>query len=307
MNKKVLITGGAGFIGSHIADRLIDEGYAVSVLDNLSTGNLDNVNNKARFYEGDIRNDAQSVLETECPDYVIHNAGQINVRTSIENPLYDASINVLGSLSLFEACKKSKVKRLIFASSGGTVYGASHLQPLRENSELAPINPYGVAKLTVEKYLHYYSSKRGLDYIALRYGNVYGPRQNPKGEAGVISVFIDDILSGRAPSIWGDGKQTRDFIYVDDVVEANLRALNYEGEEHVFNIGSGKEASVNDIFRILKKLSSCGNPVFNDKYKEAIPRICLDTSLALRELDWRTRIPLEEGIGRTFEWFQSKL
>ena len=240
MTEKVLVTGGVGFIGSHIVDKLVQEGFDVVVVDNLSTGDVQNVNSLARFYHADINN-ASFIFKKEQPDYVAHHAAQINVRSSIDDPVNDAEQNIMKSLRLIELCRKFKTKKFVFASSGGTVYGNPDSLPAKEDAELKPLSPYGIAKATVERYLEFYFRNFGFEYIALRYANVYGPRQNPKGEAGVISVFINQMLNGQRPCIWGDGAQTRDFVYVDDVAEANLAAIRYTGQFRRFNIGYGEE------------------------------------------------------------------
>lgn len=306
MLEKILITGGAGFIGSHIADLLISKDYDVAIIDNLSTGKKENMPSGARLYVGDIRTDSERIIEKEKPTYVIHHAAQINVRSSIENPLNDAENNILGSISLFEACRKFKVKKIIFASSGGTVYGNPKKIPVKENTVLQPLSPYAIAKVAIENYLEFYKQNYNLDYTALRYGNVYGPRQNPQGEAGVISVFINNILKEKPLCVWGDGKQTRDFIYVEDIARANLYALTYNGAHNVFNIGTGKETSIKKIIKILQNKINPLKLSYNLDYKETIPRICLDSELAKHELDWTAKTKLEEGIKKTFKWFREQ-
>ncbi|MEA2036259.1 MAG: NAD-dependent epimerase/dehydratase family protein [Nanoarchaeota archaeon] len=303
---KIMVTGGAGFIGSHVVDRLVNEGHDVSVLDDLSTGLAVNINKGAKLYEGDVKRQAGIILKIVRPDFLIHHAAQIDVRSSVEDPLNDARQNIIGSLSLIEACREYGIHKIVFASSGGTVYGNSDDLPIKESAELKPENPYGIAKATIEKYLQFYFEKYGIDYVALRYSNVYGPRQNPKGEAGVISVFIDQMLKEETPCIWGDGNQTRDFVYVEDVVNANLAALRYSGNNHIFNIGSQQETSVNEVFDILRPTLDSKEPSYNPEYKEPISRIYLDSSLALQELNWKPKIGLDEGIKRTVEWFKGE-
>lgn len=304
MLEKVLITGGAGFIGSHVADKLILY-YDVSILDNLSTGSFNNINRRAKFYRGDVLTDSEAVFKKEKPDYLVHHAAQINVRSSINDPINDAKNNIIGSLKLFEACRKFGIKKVIFASSGGTIYGNARI-PAKEQTLLKPLSPYGIAKATIENYLEFYFKNFGIESVSLRYSNVYGPRQNPGGEAGVIAVFIEKMLRKETPYIWGDGKQTRDFVYVEDVAEANLSALKYKGFSHFFNIGSEKETSINEIFNILKEIFDSENPTYNLDYKEEIPRVLLDCSAAKGELGWKNKTDLIEGIKKTAEWFKKR-
>ncbi|MCL5073834.1 MAG: NAD-dependent epimerase/dehydratase family protein, partial [Actinobacteria bacterium] len=256
---KVLITGGAGFIGSNVADRLIGEKYEVVIVDNLTTGKIENLNEKVKFYEYDIREKGLiDIFEKEKPDYVIHNAAQLSVRISVEEPLFDAEVNVLGGLNVFNCSKETAVKKVIFASSGGTVYGEQEYFPADENHPLSPISPYGVAKLTSEKYLNYFYKSFGMQYLALRYANIYGPRQDPLGEAGVVAIFSKKMIEGENPIINGDGNQTRDYVFIDDAVEASIRAIqsNYTG---CINIGTAQETTVNKLFQILKKISKNNN------------------------------------------------
>jgi UDP-glucose 4-epimerase len=295
-NRKVLVTGGAGFIGSHIVDLLIKKEYEVSILDNFSSGCLKNVNPSALIYCRDLNENLEDIFEKEKPEIIIHHASQINVRKSIENPSYDARQNIMGSLNLFEYCKKYPVKKVIFASSGGTVYGNPESIPVREDAKLRPMSPYGIAKATIEEYLRFYRNTQAFDSIILRYANVYGPRQSSEGEAGVISVFLDKKAKNQELCIWGDGKQTRDFVYVQDVAIANLRAIEYTGNNRIFNIGTGLETSINDIAKIISE-----KVTHKLDYKEDIPQICLDNILAQLYLKWKPLICLREGIGKTAE------
>lgn len=312
MLEKILVTGGAGFIGSHITDLLIEKGCKVAVLDNLSTGIKENVNKNARLCEADLRDykQVEKIIRETKPEAIIHHAAQINVRNSIKDPRQDNQINALGSLNLIEAALKHDVKKIIFASSGGTVYGNVRGEelPITEDAPLRPKSPYGINKALIEMHLESYARREEgkFKHVCLRYSNVYGPRQNPEGEAGVISVFIDKITRGEQPCIWGDGTQTRDFVYVGDIALANLAALEYGGNFTEFNIGSGKETSVNDIYKALKSELSdfhAQKPAYNPEYKEAIPRIYLNCSRARRELGWKTQMPLKTGIKNTIEWF----
>jgi len=297
-NKKVLITGGAGFLGSHIADRLIELNYEVAIIDNLSTGKIKNINPKAIFYKADIRSSVLFfIFKKEQPDYVIHNAGQISVIKSFDDPIYDADINILGGLNILRVCKKFDIKKFIFASSGGTVYGNPKGFPTSENHSTEPTCPYGLSKLTFERYLKI----SGLNYTILRYGNVYGPRQDPYGEVGVIAIFINKFLNNQQPIIFGDGYNTRDYVYVSDIVEANIKALqsDYTG---CVNIGTGIETSVNDLINLLPI------PIIpkHEPPKKEQARSCLDYSLAKEVLGCQPTIDISEGIKLTYEWFKEK-
>jgi len=262
---KILVTGGAGFIGSHIVDRLVKESHKVVIIDNLSTGRKENLNPKAKFYKLDIQNPGVAeVFKKEKPEIVFHLAAQIDVRKSVEDPLEDAKTNILGSLNIIQnfinvnsrklVSNSHKFVKFIFASTGGAIYGDADIVPTPETYPEFPLSPYGICKLSVEKYLNYYWKVFGLPYVALRYANVYGPRQNSKGEAGVIAIFLDKMLSGEKPVINGNGRQTRDFVFVKDVVEANILAMK-KNKVGVYNIGTSKETDINTIFRKLKMLT----------------------------------------------------
>ena len=304
--EKVLITGGAGFIGSNIADRLIELGHEVIVLDNLETGKRENINKGAKFYEFDIRNKALiDIFNKEKPTIVIHNAAQLSVRISVENPVYDADVNVVGGVNVFNCSMLSKVKKIIFASSGGTVYGEQEYFPADESHPLRPISPYGVAKLASENYLYYFHKEYGLKFIALRYANIYGPRQDPFGEAGVVAIFSSKIIAEDQPIINGDGNQTRDYVFVKDAVEANIKAIESDYIGYI-NIGTSKETSVNELFYILKDIS--GKKYIKEIHGPAKPgeqlRSVLDFGLASKILDWKPSVSIEEGLRRTYEWFK---
>lgn len=304
-SKKVLVTGGAGFIGSHLVDRLIKEGYEVCVIDNLSTGKKENLNPKAKFYELDILNpEISGVFRKEKPEVIFHYAAQINVRKSVENPIEDAKINVLGSLNILEGCREYKVKKIIFASTGGAVYGQTDIIPTPETHSEFPLSPYGICKLTVEKYLNYYCKSFGLSFISLRLANIYGPRQDSKGETGVIAILCDKMLSKKQPVINGDGGQARDFVFVEDVIEANILAMK-QNKTGIFNIGTAKETDINTIFRKLKKISQaeCQEKYGPSKIGEQ-KRSCLDYTKAKKELNWQPKYSLEEGLKKTLEWFR---
>jgi len=251
---KILVTGGAGFIASHITDAYINAGHEVHILDNLSTGLEINLNPKAKFINLDINSpEIRELFKAEKYDFISHHAAQMNVRVSVGDPIFDATTNILGSLNLFEAAKDTGVKKITFASSGGTIYGEQDYFPADEEHPTRPCSPYGIAKLSVEKYLFYYKEVYGLDYVSFRYGNVYGRRQNPHGEAGVVAIFINKMLAGEQPVINGDGLITRDYVYIDDVVRANVLALNDE-VSGIYNITNAVETNVNTIFRGIKDL-----------------------------------------------------
>ncbi|MCS7109784.1 MAG: NAD-dependent epimerase/dehydratase family protein, partial [Candidatus Micrarchaeota archaeon] len=299
----------AGFIGSHLVDSLIFDND-VCIVDNLSTGRLANVNKNAKFYKIDLTDFSglNSIFQKERPEIVFHLAAQINVRTSIKDPILDAKSNIIGSINLLECCRKYNVKRIIYSSSGGAVYGDPKQLPVPETHEIRPLSHYGASKFAVESYLSSYHAIYGLDYITLRYANVYGPRQDASGEAGVIAIFISNILNGKAIVIFGDGEQTRDFVFVKDVVNANLLAMNYKGSCRVFNIGTGIPTSVNklkdEIGRILNK-------EIEVKYAAAIngevKHTYLDINLAKRELKFHPKTFLSEGIKETAQWMENYL
>ncbi|MCX6695272.1 MAG: NAD-dependent epimerase/dehydratase family protein, partial [Candidatus Altiarchaeota archaeon] len=274
---KVLVTGGAGFIGSNVVDLLIGKKYDVVVLDNLSTGKRENVNPKAKFIEMDIGDEKlDSVFRNEKPEYVVHHAAQIDVRKSIADPVFDSKVNIIGSINLLECCRRHGVKKIVYASSGGAVYGEPKYLPAGEDHPIQPLCPYGASKYVVEKYVELYGMNYGIDYTILRYANVYGPRQDPLGEAGVVAIFTGRFMEGKTPVIFGDGEQTRDFVYVKDVALANLMALEKKTNEKVFNIGSGVETSVNKIAQELKKLTNSKvNPTHSQDVKGEVRRISL--------------------------------
>jgi len=303
---KILITGGAGFIASHIVDAYINAGHNVAIVDNLSTGFERNVNPKATFFNIDIRSEElQSVFAEFRPDVVNHHAAQMDVRKSVANPTFDAEINILGGINLLECCKEYSVKKFIFASTGGAIYGEQDYFPADEQHPQRPLSPYGIAKLTTEKYLFYYKEVFGLNYTALRYANVYGPRQSTMGEAGVVAIFASKMLNGEQPIINGDGMQTRDYVFVEDVVQANLLALN-DNVSTEYNIGTGIETNVNELFHTIRKLC---NSNATEKHGEAKAgeqkRSVLSTIKISSALGWKQKVNLEEGLKRTVEYFRS--
>jgi len=304
---KILVTGGAGFIGSNLVDALIEQGHQVSIVDNFSTGQKENLNPKAEFYELDIQDKKLTeVFEAEKPEVVFHLAAQIDVRKSVADPVQDAKANILGSLNLLENCKNFKIKKFIFSSTGGAIYGDSDLIPTPENAPQMPISPYGIAKLSIEKYLHYYQVVHSLNYTILRYANVYGPRQNTQGEAGVVAIFCNKILSNQAPVINGDGLQTRDYVYVADVVAANLLALNSNKVE-TYNVGTSLENDVNKIAKLIKENIDTKIEFTHGSAKAGEQqRSCLDYSKIKNDLGWLPQTMLSSGIAATVDWFKSQ-
>lgn len=302
---KVLVTGGAGFIGSHIVDRCLAEGHEVVVVDDLSSGQERWVNPAARFYKVDIRDpQLESVLERERPEVISHQAARANVRESLEQPLLYADVNVLGSLNLLEAARKTGVRKIVYASTGGAVYGEPRFFPVTEDHPVDPLDPYGASKHHVEHYLYLYKANYGLDYTTLRYPNVYGPRQNPFGEAGVVAIFANKLLSGEPPVINGTGEQSRDFVFVGDVAAANVLAFHRASGE-ILNIGSGVSVSINEIYGLLAELTGVTVPPARVGAKLGeVSRTCLDASRARRELDWAPAVPLAAGLAETVSHFR---
>lgn len=301
---KILVTGGCGFIGSHIVDAYIKMGHSVSIIDNLSTGDIKNLNPKAKFFEEDICNKKiEEIFKTEKFDIINHHAAQINVRISVEDPLFDAAVNIMGSLNLLVLASKYQIKRFIFASSGGTVYGEPDQFPTDEDSPINPFSPYGIAKATFERYLSLFSKLHKLDCFIFRYSNVYGPRQISKSEAGVISIFIEQILNNKKCIIFGNGKQVRDYVFISDVVKANVEALNCA--PNILNIGTGVETSVNDLINILSEIRKEKVAFKHDAPRPGeVFRNVLDISKAASVIQWKPEINLKQGIRLTFEYFK---
>ncbi|MDH4269374.1 MAG: NAD-dependent epimerase/dehydratase family protein [Dehalococcoidia bacterium] len=302
---KVLVTGGAGFIGSHLVDALIKQGCQAVVVDNLSTGRSENVNPAAAFYQVDIGSpELETIFEREKPEIVGHQAAQTVIQKSMEDPVFDARQNILGSLNLISQCLRSGVKRVVYASSAG-VYGEPRHRPVDESHPVVPVSYYGISKHTVEHYLHLSHLQNSLSYAVLRYSNVYGPRQSPKGEAGVVAIFTCQMLQGERPTMFGKGDKTRDYVYVADVVTANLLAME-KSISGVFNIGTGVETSDQEMFDLLAELTGYkGNPHYAPVRKGEIYRICLDSGKAQKEIGWQPRFALREGLAETVNYYRS--
>jgi UDP-glucose 4-epimerase len=304
---KALVTGGAGFIGSHVVDALLAAGWDVCVVDDLSRGQRAQVAAAARLHVVDVRSAAlHDVVGSEKPEVVLHQAAQIDVRRSISEPLLDTEINVVGTVNLLQACVAAGVRRVVFASSGGAIYGDTSVIPTPETHPALPASLYGAAKLCGEAYGGVYASLYGLEFCALRYANVYGPRQDPHGEAGVVAIFARKLLGGEAPVINGDGTQTRDYVYVGDVVAANVAAATADASAlGAYNIATGRETDVNQLFAMLR--GACGVSV-EAAHGAGKPgeqrRSCLDASLAAARLGWRPQVSLEDGLRRTVDFFR---
>lgn len=304
---KILVTGGAGFIGSNIVDAYLAAGHEVFVLDDLSSGFVENLSPKANFFQMDVRDPKiEKIFEEHRFDVVNHLAAQMDVRKSVADPVFDATVNVVGTLNVMENCLKYGVGKVIFSSTGGAIYGEQDYFPADEKHPTRPLSPYGIAKLAVEKYLFYYNAVHGIRYVVLRYANVFGPRQNPHGEAGVVAIFTSKLLKGEEPVINGDGKQTRDYTFVGDVVRANVLALDYDKSD-IFNIGTGKETDVNVLFR---KLRDAVGSKAEEKHGPAKAgeqlRSVIDYSKARKTLGWEPKVGLDEGIDLTVKFFRQK-
>jgi UDP-glucose 4-epimerase len=309
---KILVTGGAGFIASHIAEAYLAAGNEVVIIDNLSTGNRKNIPTKAKFIEMDITSPKiNEIFAAEKFDIVNHHAAQMNVRFSVEDPIFDAKTNILGGLNLYEAARKNGVKKIILASTGGAIYGDQELIPTPENVFLEPCSPYGIAKLANEKYLAFYKETYGLDFVCLRYANIYGPRQNAKGEAGVVAIFITKMLNynnlqnNEQPIINGDGFYTRDYVFVEDVVKANLIALKSE-VSGIFNVGTEIETTTNEIFQNIKKLTNSNVAEIHGEAKKGEQRkSCISYKKFLETHNWKPETKLIDGLSKTIEYFKN--
>jgi UDP-glucose 4-epimerase len=301
---RILVTGGAGFIGSHVVDRFVERGHEVAVLDDLSTGFRTLLNPAARFFEADLTDgDAVERCVAEFqPEVVDHHAAQIDVRRSVEDPVFDAGINIVGALRLLQSCTRHGVRKFVYGSTGGALYGEGRQLPATEAHPINPEAPYGVSKHTLEHYLYTWKLLHGLDYTVLRYPNVYGPRQNPHGEAGVNAIFIGLMLAGKRPRIFGTGEQVRDYLYVMDVVEGNELALT-RGSGEMLNLGTSIGTSVNDIFRELQAiLGFAGEPIYEPPRPGEVQRIYLDATRAREVLGWAPRTSFHDGLVETVAW-----
>ena len=303
----VLVTGGAGFIGSHIVDQFVGEGHRVSVVDDLSTGKRKQVHREAVFYKLNVCDPRmERVFKKERPVVIVHMAAQMNVRKSTEDPVFDAEVNIIGTLQLLKLAVRYGARKILFASSGGTVYGEQEVFPASEAHPTRPLSPYGISKLTCEYYLEYYRRVAGLKYVVLRLANVYGPRQNADGEAGVIAIFAQNMLRGEQPRINGNGFQTRDYVYVGDVVEA-VRAVFVQPVEGIFNVGTGTETTVNEIFAKLKELTNSPSQEIHGPAKKGEQlRSVLDASKLEKETAWAHAVSLSEGLDETVKFFQQQ-
>lgn len=306
---KILITGIAGFIGSHVADAYLAAGHEVVGVDNLATGRMDNVNPRARFYEADVC-DLQAmerIFSAEAPEVVNHHAAQVNIRLSVANPIYDTRVNVLGTVSVLEAAARCGVRKVIFISSGGAIYGEAKRIPTPEDEPARPISHYGAAKLAGEHYCSVYYATRGLVFTILRYANVYGPRQNPEGEAGVTAVFARKMLLGERPTIFGDGSKTRDYVHVSDVAAANVLALD-SGDLSVFNIGTGRQVTDQQVFEAVARAAGYdGRPEYTDFRPGEAMHSALDCAKAARELGWKASVDFEEGVRSVVDYHREQL
>lgn len=305
---KILVTGGAGFIASHIADAYIAEGHEVAIVDDLSRGNKRNLNASAKFYHGSIldRDFLERVFESEKPEMINHHAAQMDVRRGVKEPIFDASVNILGSLNLLELAVEHQSKKVIYISTAGAAYGEPQTLPVAEDHPINPITPYGISKHTVEHYLFTFKFLYGLDYTVLRYGNVYGPRQSSKGEAGVFAIFSEQLLAGIQPVIYGDGTKYRDYVYIEDAVRANVAALSH-GSGDVFNIANGKPTTDHEIFALIRDLLCMKvEPRYAAIRPGEIEKIIMNITKAEKLLGWKPRVSMAEGASRTVEFFKSQ-
>jgi UDP-glucose 4-epimerase len=301
---RILVTGGAGFIGSHVAESLLGHGHEVAVVDDLSSGKRENVPEGADFHEADVRTGCASVFRSFRPDALCHLAAQMDVRRSVREPDFDADVNIIGTVRLLESCVVHGVGKVVFASTGGAVYGEQSEFPATEDHPQYPVSPYGVSKLAAERYLHYYRAQHGLPYAALRYANVYGPRQDPHGEAGVVAIFSGNLAAGRPSTIFGTGEQTRDYVYVGDVARANVLALEGEPPCGAYNVGTGIETSVAELYEKLLRLSGRDLPPEHGPAKPGEQsRSSVDPSRAAKYLGWMPEIDLASGLERTLRFF----
>ncbi len=311
---KILVTGGAGFIGSHLVDRLLQLGHEVIVVDNLATGYRHNLNLRARFYEVSLLDESLGeIFQREKPDIVNHHGAQNDVRRSNADPVFDAQHNIIGSIRLIQCCIEHNVQKVIYASSGGTVYGEPIYLPVDEAHPIDPISPYGISKHTVEHYLFLAAASAGFNYTVLRYANIYGPRQHPHGGAGVVAIFTESMLRGVSPTIFGDGSSTRDYLFISDAVEANLLALT-GGDREIYHVSTGLELSLNELFCQLKQTLSAFtgckeivkmSPVYAERRPGELHRIALNPEKIERDLGWTPQTALEDGLAQTIPYCRS--
>lgn len=305
MGSSICVTGGAGFIGSHVADALVAAGHRVLIVDDLSSGSKENVPKDSELFVLDVRSEAaaQLLMDREV-EILVHHAAQMDVRRSVADPVFDADVNLLGLLNLLETARRGRLRKIIFASTGGAIYGEQDTHPADEEHVARPLSPYGVAKLASERYLYFYHSEYGLDATCLRYANVYGPRQNPHGEAGVVAIFSRRLLDGEEAVINGDGLQTRDYVYVDDVVRANMASLDRPGF-NIYNVGTGVETDVNTLFNHIAKAAGFdGAPKHGPAAAGEQRRSCISSERLLEELSVAVDTPLSDGIPATVAWFR---
>jgi UDP-glucose 4-epimerase len=301
---RVIVTGGAGFIGSHVAELCLSRGHEVTVIDNLRTGKVENVPEGARFVEGDIRNleTVKDLFGEVKPDWVFHQAAQAALRPSVIDPWEDMSINLLGSLNLIRTAVDQGVAKFVYASSGGASYGPFAPVPTSEDCPVQPNSPYGITKHSVEHYLDFYERNFGMPWVALRYANVYGPRQDSEGEAGVVAIFSRSVLAGQQPTIFGDGSQRRDYVYAKDVAMANLLAAE-SGYSGVLNVSTGIETSVLEVLAAIQEAAGTTiEPLFGEERVGDIPRCALSSDLAAEKIGWRATVPFKDGIATTVAW-----
>jgi UDP-glucose 4-epimerase len=307
---RILVTGGAGFIGSHTVDALVATGsHEVSVVDNLSAGKRDQINPGTRFHQADIRDAAEvgRIIGEERPEVIVHFAAQMDVRRSVADPAFDAQVNLVGFLNLMEAARQHGLRRVVFSSTGGAIYGEQDTFPADESHPCRPVSPYGVAKFSTESYLFFYKAQYGIDYAAMRYANVYGPRQDPHGEAGVVAIFCGRLLEDKPVTIFGDGKQTRDYVYVGDVVRANVAAVTASATGPI-NVGTGIETDVNQLYRALAAAAGSDRPpTYAPARLGEQSRSVIAAARAKRELGWSPQVTIEEGLRRTYDFFKERV
>jgi UDP-glucose 4-epimerase len=307
MGSVICVTGGAGFIGSHVADALVRDGRRVLILDDLSSGRKENVPDGAELVVADVRSaDAARLVAEAGVEVLVHHAAQMDVRRSVADPRFDADVNIGGLLNLLEAGRDGSLRQVVFASTGGAMYGEQEVFPADESHPTRPLSPYGVSKLASERYLYFYNQQYGLDAACLRYANVYGPRQNPHGEAGVVAIFLDRLLAGRQATINGDGRQTRDYVFVGDVVRANLAVIGLPGFR-TYNIGTGFETDVNVLFELIRGAVGGGPPADHGPAKPGEQlRSSISAGLIEEELGLRVGTPLDQGLRATADWFREQ-